>query len=415
MSYSISLTNGENLTTVQDGTVDGSTTSLTLLGYNFPHYGAFLNENLVRLLENFSNSVEPANALKGQIWWDSFNKYLKVNDGSKWVTLARGTSSAIEPSTPNVGDTWWDNVLGQLKAWDGAVWTVIGPAFTSATGQSGAIVDQITDTNSVSHIVVKFYISNQLVSILSNAAEFTPTPDIPGFATVKTGYNISSSSTPALLYNGDSSNAINLGGVAASSYIRNDVVSTTNFKFNIANNAGIAIGTNGELTATISGNSANLSSVTNGNNLNLNVTVGSVLTNAIQISGSTGLATVAANPVAPLGIATRQYVDALGTNGVTTGITTSVGTVDNFNVLSYRAAKYVLTVTDLTANNWQITEILVLHNGTTSKITQYGSVYSGTNPIMTFTSDISGGNVRILGQGVSNNNRVNFTKQLFAV
>jgi len=415
MPYTVKLSNGSTLSTVQDGTVDGASSSLTLIGYNFPHFGTFINENMAHLLENFSNSVAPSNVIKGQIWWDSFNKILKVYDGTQWVSIARSVSSAVQPTSPNIGDTWWDSVLGQLKAWDGVVWTVIGPAFTSATGQSGALVDQITDTNSTSHIVVKFYISNDLVSILNNDAEFTPQVAIPGFATVKPGFNLTSLSTPELYYNGNASNAVKLGGVDSANYLRSDVVSTTNNKFNIANNLGISIGGNGELAMSVTGSTSNISSVVNGNNLNIGVTTGGVLTSAIQISGSSGLVTVAANPITALGVATKQYVDAISVSGVTSGMGTTVAPVDNFSSSLYRAAKYVLTVTDLTANNWQITEILVLHNGTTSKVTQYGSVYSGTSPIMTFTADLSGGNVRLLGQGVSSNNRVNWSRQIFSV
>lgn len=415
MPYTVKLSNGNTLTTVQDGTVDGSSTSLTLIGYNFPHFGTFVNENTTHLLENFSNSVAPSNAIKGQIWWDSFNKLLKVYDGSIWVSIARSSSSSVQPSSPNVGDTWWDNVLGQLKAWDGSNWTVIGPAFTLATGQSGAIVDQITDTNDESHIVVKFYISNQLVSVLNNAPEFTPKVTLPGFSTIKSGFNLSTVASAELLYNGSASNSLNLGGVVAANYLRSDVVSTTNNRLNIASNSGITVGSAGDLSITVSGATSSISSLVNNNNLNINVTTGGQLTPAIQINGSNGLVTVSSNPVSALGVATKQYVDAISISGITTGLGLSVSSVDNFSSSLYRAAKYVLTVTDLTANKWQITEILVLHNGTTSKITQYGSVYSGSSPIMSFTTDLSGGNVRLLGQGVSSNNRVNWTRQLFSV
>ena len=50
MAYNITLTNGSNLVTVADGTTDTSNTSITLIGKNFAGYGAFLNENFVKML-----------------------------------------------------------------------------------------------------------------------------------------------------------------------------------------------------------------------------------------------------------------------------------------------------------------------------------------------------------------------------
>jgi len=82
MPYNLSLTNNTGLTTLADGTYDNTSTSLTLVGKNYPGYGRFLNENLIYLLENFSNGIAPNNALPGQLWWDSNNAVLKVNAGA---------------------------------------------------------------------------------------------------------------------------------------------------------------------------------------------------------------------------------------------------------------------------------------------------------------------------------------------
>ena len=78
MAYNISLSNGEPLVTVADGTVDINYTSLNLVGKNFAGYGQLFAENFVHLLENFSNSSEPLNPLVGQLWYDSNGKVMKV-------------------------------------------------------------------------------------------------------------------------------------------------------------------------------------------------------------------------------------------------------------------------------------------------------------------------------------------------
>ena len=53
MAYTITNSDGTTLASLQPGTSDSTTTSLTLVGKNFPGYGQFLNENFVLLLENF--------------------------------------------------------------------------------------------------------------------------------------------------------------------------------------------------------------------------------------------------------------------------------------------------------------------------------------------------------------------------
>ena len=76
MAYIINLTNGTQLTSVEDGTIDQSTT-LKLVGKNYAGYGEIQNENFVHLLENFSSANQPASPLSGQIWFDSAVKKLK--------------------------------------------------------------------------------------------------------------------------------------------------------------------------------------------------------------------------------------------------------------------------------------------------------------------------------------------------
>ena len=88
MAYSIEQTNGELLTTIEDGDADTITTSLALPGRNFISYGEMLNENFVHLLENFSNAAEPLQPLLGQLWYDSANHALKVWNSTAWINVS---------------------------------------------------------------------------------------------------------------------------------------------------------------------------------------------------------------------------------------------------------------------------------------------------------------------------------------
>ena len=86
MSYQINKTNGELLTELVDGSIDISSTDLTLVGRNYKGYGEAFNENFVSLLENFASTSAPSNPLKGQLWFDTSDDRLKIYDGTSFRT-----------------------------------------------------------------------------------------------------------------------------------------------------------------------------------------------------------------------------------------------------------------------------------------------------------------------------------------
>jgi hypothetical protein len=102
MSYTITLTDGSTFATIPDGTINQSS-SVSLPGKNYAGYGAYLDENFIQILENFSSpatsgglptSTKLGAPLQGQLWWDSTNKVLKVYNGTAWKTSGSTTSSA---------------------------------------------------------------------------------------------------------------------------------------------------------------------------------------------------------------------------------------------------------------------------------------------------------------------------------
>ena len=90
MAYNINKSNGDLLVVVEDGTADITSTSLTLVGKNYPGYGEFLNENFIHLLENFSSTTAPSAPVEGQLWYDAANRTIKVYNGSLFVNAGGG-------------------------------------------------------------------------------------------------------------------------------------------------------------------------------------------------------------------------------------------------------------------------------------------------------------------------------------
>jgi hypothetical protein len=82
-NYYINYTDGLNKPSfnIPFGEVDNST-SLVLYGQGRTEYAEGLWNNLLHLLENFSNGnpnyTGPDNPTEGQLWYDSFNKVLKI-------------------------------------------------------------------------------------------------------------------------------------------------------------------------------------------------------------------------------------------------------------------------------------------------------------------------------------------------
>ena len=263
MSTTINKTDGTVLVSIPDGAIDTAATDLTLIGKLYRNYGEVVNENFVKLVENFANSSTPPEAITGQLWYDTQNKNIKVYRSTGFVPLSVLTSSSSEPSSPILGDFWWDTVESQLKFYNSTAWTVISPGYTTTQGISGAIVETIQDTLSASHVVTKIYQSGTVVAIVSNDDDFFPSDSIVGFTSVKKGITLSSSSDIKL--HGTATEAEQLvGGLVGTQFIRNDIDSTANGTITLDNSSPLILGPAGDLEVTVSGSTVNIVKATAG-------------------------------------------------------------------------------------------------------------------------------------------------------
>jgi hypothetical protein len=115
MAYTIVKTDGTVLTTIPDGTINTTSTSIGLPGRNYAGYGETLDTNFVHTLENFAASTPPSNPLRGQLWFNT-------NNSTLYVCPADGTTSASNwlslTSTSSGGATTFGavTVTGNLSA-----------------------------------------------------------------------------------------------------------------------------------------------------------------------------------------------------------------------------------------------------------------------------------------------------------
>ena len=243
MSYTITLTDGAIYATIADGTINTSANpTVTLVGKNYAGYGAFLNTNFMRILENSSNNTSPPAPIEGQLWWNNTPNAgkLSVYMGSSWKSLATLVTANATPSASvysTTGDLWFDTVNQQVNIWTGSTWLLVGPQFSAGTGITGAFATVVTDSINVDHNVIELVVNNNVVGIISEDTVFTPQTPIPGFANVNPGLQLANvsngvggASVPS--YWGQGNTGLNITGNISAKNIFN---STGNISGNIGN------------------------------------------------------------------------------------------------------------------------------------------------------------------------------------
>ena len=365
MPYIINKTDGTIITTVGDGTINNSITSLTLIGKNYDKYGEPINENFVRLLENFANTSAPGNPLAGQLWWDSFNTQLKVYTGAEFKPLSKIITATAQPSNNKVGDFWWDSANNQLKIYNGTSFVVVGPDTSSEAGDTGAQAEQIFDNLSLGHFVVSLYSGTTRVAVISSDAEFIPLPALDGFSSIRPGINLATGFDLI----GTATNADMLDNLSSTDFLRANINATTSGTLGVLNDTGLAVGTDSDFRVFVSG--ANVTVENQTANGNLNIKVAGNASPAISVNGTTGLATVLAEPTSPLGVATKSYTDNFavsrsGSNTITGVITPNANATLDFGSSTMRFSTVFSANVDV-SNNVVIGGNLTV-NGTTTTI-----------------------------------------------
>jgi len=294
MSYTITLTDGAIFAVVPDGTID-TTSSMTLVGKNYAGYGQFINDDIIRLLENGSNTTAPGAPLTGQLWWDQTTDTMKVYNGTVFKVISGATASASAPSSNVAGDLWYDSTNAQLNVYSGAAWILVGPAYTAGTGVTGAIPTTITDTNSISHVVVELYVEDSIVGIVSKDASFDPQVPITGFASnVRPGITLATSiSGVGQYFQGTANNANTVGNIAASGFVQTTNNQTMTGTLGVLNNTGLSVGLNSDARISVTGNDVYLRNQTSNGNLLIQINEGGVPTTMITMYGANGMTTIA--------------------------------------------------------------------------------------------------------------------------
>ena len=295
MAYKINNTFGTLLVTLADGTIDVATTDLTLIGKGYAGFGEKLNENLVKLLENFNNTSAPSNKITGQLWYDQTNKQLNVYTGTKFKPVGSTTNSASQPTNAVLGDTWFDTANTQLYVYNGTAWTLIGPTTVAGSGVTQVVSEIASDNAGVNQSYLKLVANDAVVGVVSNVA-FTPSSSetnataliSAGFSSIAQGLQLSTSVASAK-FRGTATNADSLGGVAAANYLRSDANDSTNSSFTIANDTGLILGGGSDVTMSLSGDNLTIANTAQNKDIIFTVNDAGTTTTMMTMVGSTGL------------------------------------------------------------------------------------------------------------------------------
>ena len=308
MAYTVNKTNNSaspNQYTVQDGVVN-TQTDLSFIGKGYAGYGELIAENFLHLLENFSGTTAPTKAIEGQLWWDSTNAKLQVYNGTAFQTA--GGSAPYQSDAPSnmaAGDIWIDSDTGQMYYYNGTASVLVGPPSSTGT-TNGFTYDTILDSGDTSQNITKLFNDGNLIAIISEDT-FTPKSAIVGFSSITKGITLSTDIAD-LKFAGSATNADALGGVAAANYLRSNANDTTSGTISIANDGGLVVGADSDLTLTVESSGGIISNTVPNTDITFKVNDGGTMTTVMTIDGDESR----------IGIGTTTPTTKLQVSGTTT-------------------------------------------------------------------------------------------------
>lgn len=342
MTYTINKTDGNELTKIPDGTLDSSSTALTLIGRNATGFGEAFNENFVKLLENFASTTAPENAIKGQLWFDTASNRINVFDGNTFRATGAPQVGPRVPDPLTTGDLWINNETNQMWMYDGTDLILVGPIYTAAQGVTGFKIDTVIDIDGISHSVCQLFVKNILLGIFSSTSFFPKLP-IPGYGPVekqvKIGFNASVLNNMKFDVTVTKSESILLeDGVTAktaSELVFNNEENTFTERMFIQNNLGLDIGASSQVRQYVSSNNFIIENQIENKDIRLQVKSGATTVTGITVTGvGQRVGIFNENPTATLDVSGDLKVSGdLFIGGETTTLNTAVVNVEDKNIV----------------------------------------------------------------------------------
>jgi hypothetical protein len=261
MSYKINNTNGDLLVDLIDGKIDTQTTDLTLVGRNYTGYGEAFNENFIKLLENFASATQPDNPIRGQLWYDTSDGRLKLDDGEIFRSTDTTAYSSIQPTLLE-GDIWIDSSNKQMYFSDGSQTFLAGPNYTRTQGKTDIDAISLIDRFGVTKTVGRLSVGGVPVAIISKESfeaanidenvSLLTTSDATFSRTIRQGFNLTTN-LGTFYWQGTAQKALSLEDNSGNPFAPADFIQvtpvlsestpqTTNHYLQVASDFGLLVG-----------------------------------------------------------------------------------------------------------------------------------------------------------------------------
>jgi len=311
---------------------------------------------------------------------------IELADFNVGIATTVGTNVDLNGAGIGIGSTGirktltWNNNSTALKSSEdftlasGKVYKIDGTDVLSSTTLGlGVTNSSLTSVGTLTNLSVNNVTGVSTLGVTSTTNLTSQTLNVSGISTLgvtsttnltSQTLNVSGISTLGVTSTTDlTSQTLNVSGISTLG-----VTSTTNLTSQTLNVSGIS--------------TLGVTSTTNLTSQTLNVsgisTLGDLTSQTLNVSGV--VTATSYNVGTAAGISTT----------ITTVATTAATTIDSFDVATFRSAKLQIQITQST--NYQRSDILVIHDGTTASFVEYGSI--ATNDYLgTFSATISGANV----------------------
>ena len=258
-----------------------------------------------------------------------------------------------------------------LQATSGINSTAIG-ATTASTGRFTTLVA----TTGIDSTVIGA--ATPAAATFTTATATTFVGALSGNASTAT--SATSATTATNVAGGVANQIVYQTGAGATSFITAPSSSNTFLQWN--GSAFVWTASAGNQTITLSGDA------TGSGTTAITVTLNNVVT-----AGTYSSVTVNTKGLVTAGSQDSNLTYGKVTSGQLVTTTTTAGqALMSFSATTYRALKFIIQVTSGTA--YQVSEVMVIHDGTTPALTEYGYVATGSN-LASYDATISGGNVQL--------------------
>ena len=303
MSYKLNKTDGELLVELADGIIDTTTTDITLVGKNYSGFGESINENFIKMMENFAGTGVPGNPLTGQLWYDSSEARLKLYDGTTFRTAGGPIVSNTRPNMV-AGDIWIDNENNKMYFYDGTDLVLVGPEYDAGQGQTGFEVASVIDISARERVVLKIWIGGTLFGVITKEefrlaadnkiAGFPNDPDdivVPARQLYRQGINLVDTD---FIYRGTSEKTLSLVNADGVAFTSADFLPTTGNgettgSIKIKKAAGLSVGIDDTeyMTLKVDGTTTVLENQQSGTDIAFRTRSGNSFSNALKIKTQT--------------------------------------------------------------------------------------------------------------------------------